>query len=64
MVEFRLTLKGARVNAGFGASEAARLLGICRTALWQYENGVREPKREIVERMSDLYSCPIEFLTY
>ena len=59
-----LTLAGARVNAGFGSSEAARLLGIGRTTLWQYERGKREPKRDIVERMSELYRVPIECLSY
>lgn len=60
----RLTLAGARVNAGFGSTEAARLLGIGRTTLWQYEHGRREPKREIVEKMSALYRVPIECLSY
>ena len=64
MVEFQLTLAGARANAGFGAGEAARLLGIGRTTLWEYEHGKREPKRDLVRRMCELYRCPIELLTY
>lgn len=59
-----ISLAAARVNAGFGATEAARLLGVGRTTLWQYENGKREPRRDMVRRMADLYKVPIEHLTY
>lgn len=64
MEAIRLTLAAARVNAGFGASEAARLLGVGRTTLWQYENGKREPRRDMIRRMAELYHCPIELLSY
>lgn len=64
MSEIKLTLIAARVNAGFGATEAARLLGICRTTLWQYEHGKREPKWDMVRKMCELYRCPIDCLTY
>lgn len=64
MSEIKLSLIAARVNAGFGATEAARLLGICRTTLWLYEHGRREPRIDIVEKMCELYRCPIELLTY
>lgn len=64
MEGIKLTLAAARVNAGFGATEAARLLGIGRTTLWQYETGKREPKRLMIYKMCELYHCPIELLTY
>lgn len=60
----RLTLAGARVNAGFGTTEAAKLLGIGRTTLWKYEHGRIEPKHEIIEKMSELYRVPMEVLSY
>ena len=61
---FQITLAAARINAGIGASEAANLRGIGRTTLWQYENGKREPRRDIIRRMAELYKIPIERLNY
>jgi transcriptional regulator with XRE-family HTH domain len=37
-------LRVARVRAGYGVHELAKLAGISRCALWRYEFGIRQPK--------------------
>lgn len=40
----KITLKAARVNAGYTQKEAAKKLGISNKTLWSWENGLSAPK--------------------
>lgn len=63
-MDFKISLRAARVNAEMEVEEAAKKLGISRTTLWSYETGATEPKRDMIRRMCDLYRVPLEMLNY
>ena len=51
----QMTLKAARVNAGYGQKKAALLLGISNKTLSGWENGKTYPTVDMVQRICDLY---------
>jgi len=53
-----ISAKAARVNAGYNSTDAARLLGVSRVTLNNYESGKTSPPWDIVELMSELYQYP------
>lgn len=54
----------ARRAAGLTQEELAERLGITQAALSRYENDLREPDDEIVERLSQVLDVSPEFLTH
>lgn len=50
-----LTMKAARVNAGYSQREAARLLNISKNTLSSYENYRTIPNARISGMMAKLY---------
>lgn len=53
MVE--ITLKAARVNAGYTQKKAAELLGISCMTLWSWEKGKTFPSMPMIEKICGLY---------
>lgn len=51
----KLTLKAARVNKDLTQAEAAKLLGIGKDALWNYEKGRSFPNVLVIKKMEELY---------
>ena len=51
----QMTLKAARVNAGFGQKEAADRLDIACKTLSKWENGRSFPTVDMVQKICDLY---------
>ena len=51
----KITLKAARVNAGYTQKEAAILLGISNKTLWSWENGLSSPKATQAGDLCKLY---------
>lgn len=60
MEKLRISLKAARVNAGYNQRKAAKLLNICVSSLQSYESGKVIPSWEVVKRMEDLYGIPAD----
>lgn len=56
--DIRISPAAARVNAELTQAEAAKLLGITRKTLVQYENGTVMPKWDMVQKMSEVYGIP------
>lgn len=50
-----LTLKAARVNAGFTQQEAAHIIGISLSSLQNYESGRSYPDVPVIKRIEDTY---------
>lgn len=48
------TRRAIRVAAGVQVAEVADELGICRQAVYKYEDGTREPRGELRERYAEL----------
>nr|DAF77627.1 MAG TPA: helix-turn-helix protein [Caudoviricetes sp.] len=53
-----LTLKAARVNAGFTQKEAAKMLDISEFTLANYENGKTYPDIRMLKKIEKLYNVP------
>lgn len=61
-----ITLKAARVNKSLTQAQAAKLLGISRDSLWNYENGRSFPNVLVIKKMEEVYEIgynDIIFLT-
>ena len=50
-----ITLKAARVNKGYNQSEAAKLLGVSKSTLQNYEAGKRFPDIPVLKRIESVY---------
>lgn len=51
----KLTLKAARLNAGFTQETAAKQLGISESTLGSYERGITFPDVPLIKKIEDLY---------
>lgn len=58
----KISLRAARVNAGLTMEEAAKRIGIDRGTLMRYERGDTEPREGTINRMSEAYRFPQEYL--
>lgn len=59
---FKITLKAARVNAGFTLSQAAQALGINEKTLHNWEHGKSEPKVSQLATISEKYQVPVDYI--
>lgn len=60
----KITLKAARVNAGYTQKEAAKELGISNKTLWSWENGVSAPKATQADDICKLYGLDYNNLNF
>lgn len=64
MMDLRITAAAARVNAGYSQDEAAKMLGISKGTLVNYEKGRTVPSWEMVHRMGSVYKFPAENIIF
>ena len=62
MIEYKVTLAAARVNAGFNQKEAANKLGICLATLVNWESGKTFPTARKIQHLCDVYGVPMSHL--
>ena len=60
----KISLEAARVNAGLTQSEAAKQLGIAKETLGNYERGKTIPNWDTVQRISELYNFPADYILF
>ena len=60
----RLTLKTARELCGLNQEEAAKLIGISKDTLGNYERGKSYPDVPIIRRIEELYGVPYNRLIF
>lgn len=60
----QITLKAARVNAGYTLTQASELLDISVNTLSRYENGKSFPSVNVVKRMVGLYAIPFDSINF
>ena len=60
----RITLKAARVNAGYTQKEAAVLLNIGNKTLSSWENGATFPNAEKIRCICELYNVTYNDLIF
>ena len=60
----KMTLKAARVNAGYSQKEAAKALNISNKTLGSWENGASFPKADKVAAICALYKVDYDNLNF
>ena len=56
----KITLKAARVNAGYTQHEVARQLNLTPRTLINYEKGVSFPRNDMILKIAFLYRIDVE----
>lgn len=64
MKNLKITLKAARVNAGFTMSEAASGLEISVCTLSNYEKGKTYPPTNLIPKIERLYKVEYEHINF
>lgn len=59
-----ITMKAARVNAGYTQSQAAKLLEISKNTLIAYEAGRAAPKITTAKKMAELYNLSVNDIIF
>ena len=62
MGNFSQILKELRIRMNLTQLDLANKLGISRSSIGMYENGVREPDFETLEAIADFFSVDMDFL--
>lgn len=60
----KMTLKAARVNAGYTQKEAAKLLGVSNKTLNQWESGKVLPRADKIDSICTLYNVSYDNLSF
>lgn len=60
----RMTLRAARVNAGYSQKEVADLLQISNKTLSSWENGDTFPSIKKIERLCELYNMSYDDIKF
>lgn len=60
----KLSLKAARVNAGYSQKKAAELLGISNKTLCSWENGKTFPDQPMIEKICALYGVTYDMIDF
>lgn len=61
---FRITLKGARVNAGYSQKFVCKKLRISNTTLTSWEKGKTFPTQPQIEALCELYGVPYDAIKF
>lgn len=60
----QMTLKAARVNAGYPQKKAAALLKVSPCTLSKWENGISMPKANQIDAICNLYQVTYDMLIF
>lgn len=60
----KITLKAARVNAGYLQTEASKMLGVSNKTLSSWENGTTVPKVDMIDKICGLYGVRYDNLIF
>ncbi len=58
----RISLEAARVNAKLTMDELAKILGVSKTTIYNWENGKSEPTLSQLRKISELSGIPMDFI--
>jgi len=59
MAKFSEVLRVLRKKRGYTQTELAKLMGITRSALGNYESGIREPDLDTIEAFADFFDVSV-----
>lgn len=60
----KISLKAARVNAGYSQKDAAVQLGISNKTLCSWENGKTFPDQPMIEKICGLYGVTYDMIDF
>lgn len=60
----QITLKAARVNAGYTQKKAAEILDISNKTLCNWENGKTFPDQPMIEKLCALYGVTYDMILF
>lgn len=60
----KLSLRAARINAGYTQSDAAELLGVSKTTLVKWEQGKTFPNAAAIEKICSLYRVHYDDISF
>ena len=61
-MDYKVSLKAARINAGMRQVDAAKALKITTETLANWENGKTAPRITVLPQISDIYKIPIDYI--
>lgn len=59
----KITIKAVRANTDMTIDEWANALGVSKTTVCNWENGITEPNLSMLQKMSELSGVPIDFMS-
>ena len=63
-MDFKISLKAARVNADMTQKEAAKLLNVDKSTIASWEKGKTQPKYNQAIKLSKIYGIPYDCLNF
>ena len=60
----KISLKSARVNAGYSQKQASAMLGVGNKTLSSWENGITVPKADKIDKICQLYNVSYDNLIF
>lgn len=60
----KISLKSARVNAGYSQKNASTLLGVSNKTLSSWENGTTVPKADVIDKICELYNVKYDNIIF
>lgn len=58
----KISLEAARVNANLTQEKLAKILGVSRTTVCNWESGLTEPTLSQLRKISELSGIPMDFI--
>ena len=60
----KISLRAARINAGYSQKEAADKLGVSNKTLGNWENGITFPSADKIQALCELYGLSYDNLNF
>ena len=60
----KISLKSARVNAGYSQKDASMKLGVSNKTLGSWESGITVPKADKIDKICQLYNIEYDNLIF
>ena len=64
MTDTKISMKAARVNAGYTLDEASKLLGITTNMLWRWEQKPENIPIKYIYTIEEVYKMPIDNILF
>lgn len=59
---FQISLKAARVNAGYTQTDVSKKINVDKSTIIKWEKGKTAPRADQLKLLCDLYEIPIDYI--